>query len=202
MKIFRLTPLVFIFLLTVVSCTSDEEIVNKGDTNLANREFVSMGEMKVAPVAISRNNSERSFEVDFLNDTDKSMLSFYLTDCEENRLYACDVDKNGTKDFYVQFVNDDFSQFYYLDREQKVLQKCAFTRNSDGEFIIEVLESYIQQTRALWGGGSESWSNCFSRRMGSATGVAMAIAAGFIGPEGTAAVAAGGALSCLLYNPF
>lgn len=92
-------------------------------------------------------------------------------------------------------------KFLYLDKNKNVLQECSLTQSSKNEFTIDVLHIYnFADNTSLT--RSESWSDCFSRRMGSALGITMSVVAGFIGPEGTAAVAAAGALSCAIYDPF
>lgn len=46
------------------------------------------------------------------------------------------------------------------------------------------------------------FTSCSNSDEEDALGITMSVVAGFIGPEGTAAVAAAGALSCAIYDPF
>lgn len=188
----------------ISSCSSDEEdnILNspKGQTENPQNEYVSMGYMDISPLNATRSETANIYSVNFNNENRESMLHFDLIKSKESDFYGCDMNGDGTSDFYVQFLNRDMSEFYYLDHQKKKLKKCSLTRNSKDEFSINVLELYGIPDSILT--RSESWSDCFSRRIGSSLGITMEIAAGFIGPEGSAAVAIGGALSCAIWDPF
>lgn len=190
--------------LAISSCSSyEEENVldsQKGQTGNLQNEYVSMGYLEISPLSTTRSEAATIYSVNFNNENQKSMLHFDLIKPEGSNLYGCDMNGDGISDFYVQFLNRDMSEFYYLDYHKKKLQKCSLTKNGNNEFSINVLELYGTPGNVLT--RSESWSDCFSRRMGSSLGISMEIAAGFIGPEGSAAVAIGGALSCAIWDPF
>lgn len=200
----RLLALLMVGLpLMISSCSSDkEDILNSpnGQTENLQNEYVSMGYLDISPLSTTRSETATIYSVNFNNENQESMLHFDLIKSKESYLYGCDMNGDGTSDFYVQFSNHDMSEFYYLDCQKKKLQRCSLTKNGNNEFGINVLELYGTPACVLT--RSESWSDCFSRRMGSSLGISMEIAAGFIGPEGSAAVAIGGALSCAIWDPF
>lgn len=201
----RLLALLMVGLpLMISSCSSDKEdnVLNSpnGQTENLQNEYVSMGYLDISPLSTTRSETATIYSVNFNNENQESMLHFDLIKSKESYLYGCDMNGDGTSDFYVQFSNHDMSEFYYLDCQKKKLQRCSLTKNGNNEFGINVLELYGTPACVLT--RSESWSDCFSRRMGSSLGISMEIAAGFIGPEGSAAVAIGGALSCAIWDPF
>ncbi|MDE6444881.1 MAG: hypothetical protein K2K64_10765 [Muribaculaceae bacterium] len=116
--------------------------------------------------------------------------------------FGCDIDGNGEIDFYIQFLQSDSSEFLYLNANKEPLQECEIkkegTMNQWDLSVVKMFDnpSITQNTRG------EGWGGCFSRRMGSPTGIIMGAAASFIGPEGYAAVAVGAALSCLIWTPY
>lgn len=189
--------------LVVSSCSSDEDdkVLDGESSKNQSNEYVAMGYLNISPIVDARSAQEQNYDVNFNNEKGQSMLHFNLIKSDDLALYGCDMDGDEKSDFYVEFTTPDMNSFFYLDKDKKVLQECSLTINQNGEFVIDVLQVYntldnTPITRA------ESWSDCFSRRMGSALGITMSVLAGFIGPEGSAAVAAAGAISCAVYDPF
>lgn len=201
--------LLFVNLLIVsgfifTSCSnSDEEdgLLNSENSQSLQNEYVTMGYLNISPTPNTRSNQVQNYDVNFDNDNGESMLHFNLLELNNSHIYGCDMNGDETPDFYVKFISSKMDKFLYLDKNKNVLQECSLTQGSKNEFTIDVLHIYnFADNTSLT--RSESWSDCFSRRMGSALGITMSVVAGFIGPEGTAAVAAAGALSCAIYDPF
>lgn len=189
---------------TISSCSPyDEENVldnEKGQTGNTQNEYVSMGYLDITPLSATRTEADSIYSVNFNNENKKSMLHFDLIKSKESNLYGCDMNGDRISDFYVQFLNRDMSEFYYLDLQKKKLQKCSLTKNGNNEFNINVLRLYVTPNSTLT--RSEGWYNCFTRRMSSPEGITLLLSANFIGPEGDVAVAIGGALSCSIWDPF
>ncbi|GEM_PF-4159160 len=198
---FRLTLLMIGLPLMVLSCTSNEDnVINEQELENTQNEYISMGNLSLEPSTSTRSTALKSYNVNFTNEKGESMLHFNMITAEDTDLYGCDVDDDENSEFYVQFLNSGVHEFYYLDSQKKKLQKCSLDRKDNEKFVINVLEQYLMPSYVST--RTESWGDCFTRRMGSPLGVGMSVIAGFIGPEGTAAVAIGGALSCLLYDAF
>ena len=107
-------------------------------------------------------------------------------------------------------VSANETELTYYNKEKTPLQ-TVLIRISDTKATVDVIKVYPAnateehakaELRAWFGGGRETWGRCFSRRMGSSTGITMTIIAGFVGPEGPAGIGIGAALSCVVYNPF
>lgn len=147
------------------------------------------------------NGSELTYHLTFVNEKGVPGLSVGITDPHSQEV-GCDGDDNGSIDFYVDFSEP--RTILYRDRQHNLLNKSKLLKyDSDpGRYLIIPEEVYVSpsSTRALFG-GKEKFDDCFKRRMGSSLGIVMSIGSAFFGPEGPAAVAIGGALSCALWTP-
>lgn len=188
------------FLLSAISCSSIEEYRNPNDIKNDERDYVTMGHLNITPLNISRSeNIANEFAISFKDDHNISILDFGVMAWNDKALFGCDADGDSNIDFFVKFLNTEMTEFYYIDSQKNILQKCSFIQNGD-EFKITVLEIYTN--RGVLSSRAESWSQCFERRMGSTLGITMMVIAGLSGGVTAGAVAIGGALSCAIWTPF
>ncbi|PNE25294.1 hypothetical protein BHU16_02280 [Tannerella sp. oral taxon 808] len=207
----RLSAALIFLSAVLVSCNKDDEPKPELGRNDVREEF-SLGKYTIEPITVLRNGAggENSSELTFYSTTGEKGLSVYLK--TEGAYVQCDVDKDGCPDFFMttKAVSANETELTYYNKEKTPLQ-TVLIRISDARAMVDVIKVYPAnateehakaELRAWFGGGNESWSDCFSRRMGSPHGIVMTIAAGFVGPDGSAAVGVGAALSCVIYNPF
>lgn len=187
-------------LVALIACQNEEDAINPAQADNSEMEYVYLGEVTVTPISNSRSEGDGIYNVSFKDEDEISNLHLTLT--QNGSEYGCDVDENGEIDFYIKVLNSTTGIYQYLNKEKEPLQEISLHENAESnEFTLNVIKVFdnstlIPQSRA------ESWSDCFSRRMGSTTGVILNIASAFIGPEGPAAVAAGAALSCAIWTPY
>lgn len=191
---------------TLSSCSKKEEPNQVNEESQAEfRDEIHLGKISIAPTPGLRGTTEStdSQKVTFYNVRGEEGLSVYLN--ENGDLFSCDVDKDGSTDFFIKstVVSENKTQATYYSKDKKPLQTVLITTDGNTS-TIDVIKIYPNsEARAFWGGGKESWGQCFSRRMGSPHGIIMSIASAYVpGGGGPVAVAIGGALSCVLYNPF
>ncbi len=147
-----------------------------------------------------RSSSELVQKITFFNTRGQEGLSVYVK--EEAGYSLCDVDKDGETDFIVKVgdVNKGGIEITYYDKNKTPLQTALVSIN-ENRATLDVIQLYSGgELRAWLGGGKESWSKCFSRRMSSPHGIAMTLVAGAFSGIGALSVGIGGALSCVVYN--
>lgn len=185
--------------MALVSCQNEEEAKNLSTDN-HEMEYAYLGELEIVPISKTRNDIENIYEVTFKESDEISDLHILLIQNESE--YGCNVDGDEEIDFYIKVLDPSMGIYQYLNKEKDPLQEFSLIENDKaGEFILNVIKLYdnpmlISNTR------SESWSDCFSRRMGSTTGIILNVVSGFAGPVGPLGVAAGAALSCAIWTPY
>lgn len=190
--------LIFLCGIALFSCNENETETQLQD----DYEVIALGDLFVDPILSTRSGDLPRFSLTYVISEQTKGLTVSIAQTDENR-YLCDANNDNIGDFFMTIspIEDTANSFeiIYEDVNQKNLQK-ANVCITGSQAIFDVIEIYSTQTRALFGDSDETWSECFSRRMGSTSGIIMTIGAGFLGPEGSAAVAVGGALSCLIYS--
>jgi lipoprotein len=207
----RLSAALILLSAVLVSCNKDDEPTPELGRNDV-REEISLGKYTIEPVTVLRNGAvgENSSKLTFYTTTGEKGLSVYLK--TEGAYVQCDVDKDGCPDFFMttKTVSANETELTYYNKEKTPLQ-TVLIRISDARATVDVIKVYPAnateehakaELRAWFGGGRETWGQCFSRRMGSPAGITMNIIAGFVGSEGPVGVGIGAALSCVVYNPF
>lgn len=190
-------------LVAIVACqnVADDMPANTHEESVMDSAY--LGEIVISPESQTRGNDNiSSFDVTFKDDEEESNLKLKLRQSENE--FGCVVGQEPSPAFYIVFTDDSGNNdtFMYLNADKQPLQKCHLSTTEDGEEVmISVIETYDNLPIVALTRG-ESWDECFSRRMGSSTGIVLTIMAGFVGPEGAAAVAAGAALSCALWTPY
>lgn len=184
------------------SCSQEDNFEsNKNEDN--NKEIVDLGNITIDPIEFSRSTTnEIGYNLSFNDEDGNAMLQINLIENKNSNIFGCDVEKDGIIDFYIQPIGANMDEFYYLDKDMTIIQKCAFKKNSNTEFEMDVLEIYSNPNIDLYSRG-ESWSECFERRMGSTQGIIMTVTATVgLGNIGLVGVAIGGALSCAIWTPY
>lgn len=192
-------------LLVATSCNKEDvtPTLNENPQTIV-REEISIGGISQQPVESLRGgvSEGKASKVTFFNVRGEEGLSVILR--KEGDFELCDVDKDGVTDFLIKVnsVSSKGTELTYYDKNRTPLQ-TVLVNIDGGVATLDVLNVYQQESMRAWfGGGSESWSSCFSRRMGSAHGIAMTLIAGAFSGGAALAVGVGGALSCVVYNPF
>lgn len=189
--------LLSVICLFVLSCSQEQETVQTDSGNQF-YDLVSIGSIDITPKSTKSSFTEE-YNLSFSDENGDSMLEVGLSKSKDGKTYGCTVDSSSI-DFYVVFDKNNI--FYYQDKEGNMLQKCRLTLNpSSNEAKIDVLEIYDNEltTKAV-APQKETWNDCFSRRMGSSIGIIMTTTSAFFGPEATAGVAIGAALSCVVFK--
>lgn len=186
------------FLLGVLFLTSCEQENFSSEDSIEYREIFTLGDFIITPNtrASALNNM---FEITYMRPDGEPGLSINVKE-ESKGHFSCDYDQNGSTDFYIKFLSNGHILY---ESESLIPLKEVTLKIEDNKYYIDVVKLYPAQTRALFGGGKETFRECFERRMGSAEGILMLATGGCVsGGLGALAVCAGGALSCALYNPF
>lgn len=192
------------FFLVFTSCSQQEiEETRVLDASIVEEEIV------MDKILITANQTSSAlkngifldqYTMTFYPSEEVAGLSVNITETSEG--YAVDVDKDFLVDFYIESIQVMQNQKFlvtYKDRQLKNLQKCLINIKDDVA-ELKVLDLYSPFSMNSKKSGSESWSNCFRRRMGSVTGIVLTVSAGFLGPWGGVSVATAAALSCVLYT--
>ncbi len=199
-KFLSATIVLFAGLIALVACQSEEEILTPSQADETEMEYVYLGDVKITPISHSRSEGENVFNVTFQDDDETSPLNLTLT--QNGSEYGCDVNKNGEPDFFIKVIDSETGVYQYLNKNKEPLQEFSLTENKDShEFTLNIIKLFDNPT-LMPSSRAESLSDCFSRRMGSTTGILLTITTAFLGPEGPAAVAAGAALSCAIWTPY
>lgn len=192
-------------LLAATSCNKEEvaPVLSENPQTVV-REEISIGGISEQSIENLRGSSVegQASKITFYNVRGEEGLSVILR--KEGDFDLCDVDKDGVTDFSIKVnsVSNKGTELTYYDKNRAPLQTVLVKING-GVATMDVLKVYQQDSLKAWfGGGSESWSSCFSRRMGSAHGISMLLIAGAFSGGSALAVGVGGALSCVVYNPF
>lgn len=181
---------VFLF----VSC--NQEDLEK-QVNQTNREIFTLGDISISENARSLSNNDHV--ITFIKYDGKPGLSINITKMNHER-FSIDYDKNGITDFHIKLLSNN--HILYEDVNFNPLKEIVM-KSENNKYYMDVVKIYNPQSRALWGNGKETIRECFERRMSSAEGILMIATGGCIANGlGALAVCAGGALSCVLYNPF
>lgn len=199
-----LTLLLFVAIAT--SCSKYNDPSNTVVDVLQEKEAkheIPIGRMTMTPIeGLRSSSSEQEKKLTFFDVREKEGISVYIK--EERGYSLCDVDNDGETDFIVKVgpVTSRGTEVIYYDKNKNPLQ-IALVSIDGNRASLDVVNSYGNpDLRALFGGGRESWKECFERRMSSAHGIVMVLVAGAISGVGALGVGIGGALSCALYDPF
>lgn len=187
-------------LVALVACQSEEEVLTPSQAEETELEYVYLGDVKITPISHSRSEGDNVFTVIFQDDEEISPLNLTLT--QNGSEYGCDINGSGDTAFFIKVMDSEKGVYQYLNKNKEPLQEFSLTENKEShEFTLEVIKLFDNPT-LMASSRAKSLSDCFSRRMGSTTGILLTITTAFLGPEGPAAVAAGAALSCAIWTPY
>ncbi|MXV39146.1 hypothetical protein GO491_10735 [Flavobacteriaceae bacterium Ap0902] len=187
-----------VLLFSTSSCTEDtilDETAEKPSLEVSDLSTDNISYLKSISTNYGENQrkSTKDLETIYVFEKEGKDVIVKSNQLEKDKnIYDLDLNNDGSIDFKIQPVRDDFSEVYYLDNKGKKLSKAKYVQDGNSFYIV-ITEVYNDDNSIYRRGG---WRDCFESVSSSAEGIAGMVVANFAGPEAVLGYYCGIAIGC------